>query len=683
MPMQEVFAEESPISVEEVVPEEPLEQGDMEIPEGNVGQEEAEAPEDIIDSEEMEEPEEPNVSEVVNTPGETVEPEEITESEEIKDPEIVAPVVQDGGEKKENTLLNYVVVEKPYITAPDIQTVVAEIGNETTLLENAFLQYQQIETGETFEVSAEKLEGNTVVFSILHQNQENAAYQLIVLRYMINGKEYSVNFAEIGMNIKYGVNKEVETEPDGRVVTEEDSAAEEANVVVTDAEGGVLSEQDILDAIENSESDLGTSSAVFRRVPSKAGKSNLVVVIDPGHDASHAGCDYFGINEQVLTLKIAKYCKTELETYGNVEVYLTRETEACAWGGSSSCLTNRARFAAEKNANIFISIHLNADDGSGRAYGAEVYYPNPNYRPDLSQTGAELAQVILDRLVELGIHERGILYHYVDDDDPKYNLPDGSRGDKYAVIRECKKYGIPALIVEHAFLSNASDFNNFLNSEEKLNKLGIADATAVAQYYGLQKKESDYPYASGDAKLEVAFRNNGTECGISAAGIPKAHKVSFAVWSPESGGADMKWHNAVKDAAGNWNVSFPLTNLKQGVTYAVHCYIERTNCTSYYVGGTGFAVSKPTATGISVENIDNQVGKFDIRVKGATSAAGIRTVEVAVWSASDQNDLKWYTAQREANGDFFVKADIANHKYNYGNYYIHAYSQHKIYHKGQ
>ena len=41
--------------------------------------------------------------------------------------------------------------------------------------------------------------------------------------------------------------------------------------------------------------------------------------------------------------------------------------------------------------------------------------------------------------------------------------------------------------MEHAFLSNASDYNNFLSSDSKLQKLGIADATGIAKAFGLRK----------------------------------------------------------------------------------------------------------------------------------------------------------------------------------------------------
>ena len=61
--------------------------------------------------------------------------------------------------------------------------------------------------------------------------------------------------------------------------------------------------------------------------------------------------------------------------------------------------------------------------------------------------------------------------------------PDGSKADYYSVIRNSKLAGFPGIIVEHAFLSNASDVTAFLSSEEKLKNLGVADAKGIINYF--------------------------------------------------------------------------------------------------------------------------------------------------------------------------------------------------------
>ncbi|MDB7952894.1 RICIN domain-containing protein [Faecalitalea cylindroides] len=153
-------------------------------------------------------------------------------------------------------------------------------------------------------------------------------------------------------------------------------------------------------------------------------------------------------------------------------------------------LEERVTYAVSQGANVFISIHLNALNGVGR--GAEVYYPNSNYRPELGTEGEILAQQVLNQLVALGISNRGIHIRNIDDgDDPKYNYPDGSRGDYYGVIRHAKKQGIAGIIIEHCFGDNYADYNAYLNGEDKLQRLGIADANGIANAYNLQKISRD------------------------------------------------------------------------------------------------------------------------------------------------------------------------------------------------
>lgn len=62
-----------------------------------------------------------------------------------------------------------------------------------------------------------------------------------------------------------------------------------------------------------------------------------------------------------------------------------------------------------------------------------------------------------------------------------------------AVIKGNKYNNIPAVLIEHCFISNASDCEQFLSSEEKLRTLGVADANGIMDYLGLNnlKQASD------------------------------------------------------------------------------------------------------------------------------------------------------------------------------------------------
>ena len=210
----------------------------------------------------------------------------------------------------------------------------------------------------------------------------------------------------------------------------------------------------------------------------------VVVALDPGHDAKHAGATAAGLLEHELTLKIANYCKEELEKYENIEVYMTRTSAECPYpytDRSGRCIAERMLAAQNAGASFYVSFHLNAQDGGTAANGAEVIHPNANWKPDVGAKGKALAQMIQNELVSLGLTDRGI-YSLNSSIGERY--PDGSASDYYTVQISGKECGIPGVIVENAFLSNASDRNNFLTTEEGLKKLGVANANAIAKMVG-------------------------------------------------------------------------------------------------------------------------------------------------------------------------------------------------------
>ena len=222
-------------------------------------------------------------------------------------------------------------------------------------------------------------------------------------------------------------------------------------------------------------------------VTAKAG-DDFVIVLDPGHDATHVGARGYGLKEEELNMKIALSCKAELEKYDGVKVYLTHPTIDCGLPGSSTreCLYSRPDYAKSVGASLYVSLHNNAGmDTSGH----EVYYPNANYIPEFNVEGAALAQCISDKLSDIGINDRGIHTRDSngDEDDGTNWYDDGSRADYYAVIRGSKKNGFIGLIIEHAYISNANDAS-LLGDDNMLALMGQADAQGIAEYYGFAKK---------------------------------------------------------------------------------------------------------------------------------------------------------------------------------------------------
>lgn len=243
----------------------------------------------------------------------------------------------------------------------------------------------------------------------------------------------------------------------------------------------------------------------------QANTDEFVIVLDPGHDSKHSGAGSYGLREEELNLKIAQYCYEELSEYNDVNVYMTHDTLSCPYPRTNSRddNINRIRYAKSVNADVVISLHNNSNNDES-IHGGGIYYPNQSYHPEHYTIGKNLAQSIQNELVALGIYDRGIQYKN-SQDNTRY--PDGSLADYYRVINEGKLQDVPTIIVEHVYLSNWSDTQNYLSSDEKLKALGVADATGIAKYFGLKK--IDYSsvfdaqyYSDTYADLKAAFGNN-------------------------------------------------------------------------------------------------------------------------------------------------------------------------------
>ncbi len=171
----------------------------------------------------------------------------------------------------------------------------------------------------------------------------------------------------------------------------------------------------------------------------KHGIRIFVVALDPGHDSSHAGASANGVREEVLTLKIAQYCKgAELENYAGVSVYMTRTSAACPHPGGKFLqkdIEQRVADAAKAGASIYVSIHLNSSKSSS-AKGAEVIYPNLSWKPQVGADGKRLAKLIEDELVGIGLERRAI---YSKNTTIGETYEDGSISDYFTVQISAKR----------------------------------------------------------------------------------------------------------------------------------------------------------------------------------------------------------------------------------------------------
>lgn len=440
--------------------------------------------------------------------------------------ETAEPEYEDGG------LINNLFIEEQALQAPGELNAILSFGEGEEQLENVKLILTG-DDGRQSEIPLTQKVLHYYQFTKTYESQEAGTYRLTAFTYELDGHKKRIDLKNTGISAQFTVSN-----------GEEGDCAEETGITVTALTSDDISTdmtyeientiqeaaQEAVDNVNEGAVALGSSSTdksysragvsaeltastdqavklgSYSAPKAYTGPSAMVIVLDPGHGGTDPGSENksAGLTESTLNWQVANFCKAELEKYNGITVYLTREKE-----NETMELDERVAFAKQKNAQLFVSIHMNAA-GATAAKGAEVYYPNANgnYGSNIHENGKEVAQDILDELVKLGLTNRGVKISnssydandvtteavrdaygniiYNTYNNTVYN--DNKASDYYYVIRESKRNGFPGIIVEHAFITNSEDAEK-LKKESFLKELGVADAKGILKYCDV---ETDY-----------------------------------------------------------------------------------------------------------------------------------------------------------------------------------------------
>jgi len=94
----------------------------------------------------------------------------------------------------------------------------------------------------------------------------------------------------------------------------------------------------------------------------------ITVVIDAGHGGSDDGVIENNIKEKDLNLSIAKEIK-ELNKNENLNIILSRS------GDELMTVKDRTKFAAENKADLFVSVHMDAEENKNAHSGLNIFIP--------------------------------------------------------------------------------------------------------------------------------------------------------------------------------------------------------------------------------------------------------------------------------------------------------------------
>ena len=168
--------------------------------------------------------------------------------------------------------------------------------------------------------------------------------------------------------------------------------------------------------------------------------------------------------------------------------------------------------------------------------------------------------------------------------------------------------------------------------------------------------------------FDAVVRNISAPNGIKEVLVPS--------WSLVNGQDDIIWHKATRQSDGSYRVTIKSDEHKNSLgNYRADLYIVDNTNQRHYITETVVDVkhNKPIGT-ISIVNNNKDTGTFDVIIKDVYSPKGVRTVKVPTWSDKDgQDDIRWYEATRQANGDYKVSVKASDHKNSTGKYHIHLY----------
>ena len=258
------------------------------------------------------------------------------------------------------------------------------------------------------------------------------------------------------------------------------------------------SRANFLAAVSSSKSQRSRYAAKVEKAPevsnSRRKDGKHIIVLDPGHGGIDPGnLGAIGVHEKVITLKIARAIRDELNKTGRYEVHLTRDRDIF------HKVRERFRIARRHNADLFISIHADSIKNS-RIRGGSVY--------NLSETASDKeaarlaarenkSDVIAGVNLEVVEDEvSGILIDLAQRETMNYSaqfaeilvaemggkIPMLDRAHRYANLGVLKAPDVPSVLLEAGYLTNRVNAK-FLNSKNGQRLIAQSTRRAIDRYF--------------------------------------------------------------------------------------------------------------------------------------------------------------------------------------------------------
>ena len=196
----------------------------------------------------------------------------------------------------------------------------------------------------------------------------------------------------------------------------------------------------------------------------------------------------------------------------------------------------------------------------------------------------------------------------------------------------------------------------------------------------VKKAFIDYTAPKPSADLTITKSESDGTFTITAKdlqGFDGYKEVKIPFWSHANGMKDIIWYTPTRQADGSYTVTAKASDHENadGQYEAQVFYVDAKGQNKFVKKAfIDFKnQSRPTAS-LLIQNNNKDAGTFDVIIKNVYSPKGVRTVQVPTWSDKDgQDDIRWYEATRQSNGDYKVSVKASDHKNSTGKYHIHLY----------
>ena len=203
---------------------------------------------------------------------------------------------------------------------------------------------------------------------------------------------------------------------------------------------------------------------------------------------------------------------------------------------------------------------------------------------------------------------------------------------------------------------------------------------AQGQNKFVKKAFIDYTAPKPSADLTITKSEKEGTFTITAKnlqGFDGYKKVKIPFWSHANGMKDIVWYTPTRQADGSYTVTAKASDHENadGKYEAQVFYVDAKGQNKFVKKAFIDFKNQSRPTGnLIIQNNNKDTGTFDVIIKDVYSPKGVRTVQVPTWSDKDgQDDIRWYEATRQSNGDYKVSVKASDHKNSTGKYHIHLY----------